>query len=60
MNLLTYIAKRFKVPLTHVINRCGKETEYSLVGIAFTKLQLIASYGEENEPLFEVVIRGQS
>lgn len=59
MNLLTYAARKFSVPLTHTVNRHNTETTYELQQVSFTDRQLVATYGDEDID-FDVVIRGLS
>ena len=66
MNLLSYAARKFEVPVTHTIHRKrllgDRHDTYGLKSISFTDNQLIATYGDEDgyELQFDVVIRGQS
>jgi len=57
MNLLTYVARKFQVPVTHTIHRRSTEQTYDLIKIGFTDRQLIATYGDE-EFNFDIAIRG--
>jgi len=57
MNLLTYAAKKFKVPFTHTVCRINTEQTYDLIKISFTDRQLIATYGDEDFN-FDILIRG--
>jgi len=59
MNLLTYAARKFEVPLTHTVYRANSEQTYELNKISFTDNQLIATYGDEDFE-FDIVIRGIS
>lgn len=59
MNLLTFAAKRFDIPLEHTLYRRNSQEAYQLTEIKFTNRQLIASYGEGNEQ-FDVIIRGEA
>ena len=59
MNLLTYAARKFEVPLTHTVFRRTTKDTYDLKKISFTDNQLIAIYGEKDfEFEFDIVIRG--
>jgi len=57
MNLLTYAARKFEVPITHAVYRTNSEKIYVLIKISFTDTQLIATYGDEDFN-FDIVIRG--
>ena len=57
MNLLSYAAKKFEVPLTHTVYRINTEQTYDLIKISFTDRQLIATYGDEDFN-FDIVIMG--
>ena len=59
MNLLSYAARKFNVPINHTVYRKNTEQTYDLIKISFTDRQLIATYGDEDFN-FDVVIRGQS
>jgi len=59
MNLLTYAARKFEVPLTHTVYRTNREQTYDLIKISFSDRQLIATYGDEDYDYdFDIVIRG--
>lgn len=58
MTLLTYAAKKFSVALTYTVYRTNSEQVYDLKAIRFTDRQLIATYGDDNEFEFDIVIRG--
>lgn len=60
MNLLTYAARRFGVPLSHTVNRVNSEQVYSLKRISFTDRQLVATYGDDEDFEFDVIIRGEA
>ena len=57
MNLLSYAARKFEVPLTHTVFRRTTKDIYDLIKISFTDRQLIATYGDEDFN-FDIVIRG--
>ena len=57
MNLLTYVARKFEVRLTHTVYRTNSEQTYDLIKISFTDRQFIATYGDEDFE-FDIVIRG--
>ena len=57
MNLLSFAARKFEVPLTHTVYRTNSEQTYDLIKISFTDSQLIATYGDEDFN-FDIVIRG--
>ncbi len=59
MNLLTYVARKFNVPLEHTVNRHNTETTYELKQVSFTDRQLVTTYGNDDIG-FDVVIRGLS
>lgn len=59
MNLLTFVARKFKVPLTHTVTRHNKEIVYELQQVAFTDRQLVATYGDDDID-FDILIRGLS
>lgn len=59
MNLLTFVARKFKVPLTHTVTRQKTETTYELQQVSFTDRQLVATYGDDDID-FDIVIRGLS
>lgn len=58
MNLLTFAAKKFGVPLTHTVHRQNSEKTYELTHITFSNRQLIATYNEDDP--FDVIIRGEA
>ena len=63
MNLLTYVARKFKVPLTHIVHRTRNKVSvvdtYKLKKISFSNNQLIATYGDEDYDYdFDIAIRG--
>lgn len=58
MTFLTFVARRFNVPLTHTIHRQNNEKTYDLVSITFTNRQLVATYNEDDP--FDVIIRGEA
>jgi len=57
MNLLSFAARKFEVPLTHTVYRASSEQTYDLIKISFTDTQLIATYGD-HDLNFDIVIRG--
>jgi len=63
MNLLTYAAKKFEVPTTHLVYRTRNKVSfvdtYKLKKITFSDRQLIGTYGDEDYDYdFDIVIRG--
>ena len=63
MNLLRYVARKFKVLTTHLVYRTRNNVSvvdtYKLKKISFGNNQLIATYGEEDYDYdFDIVIRG--
>ena len=58
MNLLTFAARKFEIPLTHTLHRTNKEQVYDLKRVSFSANRLVAIYGDEHKFRFDVIMRG--